>query len=80
MAQQFTKRSAQDKTGVSNVVFDIMTMLNNKLQGVAAMEMYKEDAERSNDQEVMNLINDLEKKELQDINKLKDVLKQRLTA
>lgn len=80
MAQQHTKRSAQTVTGVSNVAYNVLTILNNKLDGVAAMQMYKEDAQQSNDTEVLNLINELEEREVQDISKLKRLLSQRLTV
>jgi hypothetical protein len=37
--------SAEHATGVTNLAFDLVSLLHNKLEAVAAMEIYKRDAE-----------------------------------
>jgi hypothetical protein len=79
MATQ-TKRSTENVTGISNVAYDVLTLLQSKLDGISAMQIYKEDAERSNDSEVRKLLDDLEQKEMQEITKLRRILSQRLSS
>lgn len=56
MASQVdAKRQTEEKTGVSNVTYDLLTVLQNKLTGVAAIEEYKIDAKDHGDNEAMQL-------------------------
>ncbi len=72
------KREAERISGTSNVAYDLVTILQNKLQGIAAMEEYKRDAEQANDREVLDLLNDLERREVEDVNRLEGLVAQRL--
>lgn len=72
-----TKQQSSSATGVENVTYDVMTVLTNKLQGVAAMERYKKDAQ--GDQEVLSCFEEIEQRERQDIDKLKDLVSRRLS-
>lgn len=80
MAREQTQRQSEQVTGVSNVAYDLMAVLYNKLEGVAAMEEYKLDAEDSGDQEAWNLFDQIEKQEAQHIEQLRKLLVQRLSA
>ena len=44
-----SKRRSDQVSGVSNVAFDLLTILENKLQGIAAMEEYLMDCEECGD-------------------------------
>ena len=52
MDQDEAKRRSERVTGISNIAYDLMVVLTNKLEGVAAMEEYKLDAEAANDSAV----------------------------
>ena len=73
-AKQFTDRIS----GVSNVAYDLLTILQNKLKAIAAFEEYKLDAEQAGDHEVMDLLAQLEQRECEDIDKLKRLVLKRL--
>jgi hypothetical protein len=76
---EHAKRHATPRaTGVSNVAYDLTTILTNKLQGAAAFEEYKLDAQEAGDQEAMQLLEQLEQREVEDIGKLKSLVAQRL--
>lgn len=72
-----TKQHADSATGVGNVTYDVMTVLTNKLQGVAAIEEYKQDAK--GDQEVMQCFEQIEQREREDIDKLREIVAKRLS-
>ena len=67
-------------SGVTNVTYDLISLLHNKLEGVAAFEEYKLDAQDEGDQEVMRLFEELERREAEDVQKLKECLSRRIQA
>jgi hypothetical protein len=74
MVQQ--KQQAERVSGVSNVAYDLISVMNNKLEGIAALEVYKQDAQ-GND-EVQSLFNDLQQQATQDVSRIKGLLVQQL--
>jgi hypothetical protein len=70
------KRRSDRVTGVSNVAYDLMVILTNKLEGVAAIEEYKEDAQ--GDKQVLDLLNRLQQQSHQEIQELQSLLTQHL--
>ncbi len=70
------KRQVEGLSGVSNVAFDLLTILENKLQGVAAMEEYLLDC--GGDAEVRALLQDLQRREVEDVARVKSLLVKRL--
>ncbi|MBX5492200.1 MAG: hypothetical protein IRZ14_13685 [Chloroflexi bacterium] len=78
MAQAQAKQQSEQRTGVSNVAYDLVTILQNKLKGIAAFEEYKLDAQAAGDQEVLDLLTRLEQRERQDVDQLKQLVVQRL--
>jgi hypothetical protein len=68
------KRGVEQVTGVSNVAYDLMAVLTNKLQGMAAMEEYKLDAEASGDREVGRFFTRMEERDRQEIGELREML------
>ena len=74
MVQQ--KQQAERVSGVSNVAYDLISVMNNKLEGIAALEVYKQDAEGN--QEVQSLFNDLQQQATQDVARIKGLLAQHL--
>lgn len=72
------KQQSEQISGVSNVAYDLMAVMTNKLEGIAAMEEYKLDAEDAGDTEVQDLLNLMEQQEVSDVDKIKKLLLQRL--
>lgn len=78
MTIEEAKRTADDITGISNVTYDLISTLHNKLQAVAAMEGYKRDAEASGDREVIDCLNRIIGRETEDLQQLRGLLAARL--
>ena len=72
------KRSAGHVTGMSNVTFDLLTILENKLQGIAAMEEYKIDCRDEGDTMALELIERLQRIASEDVSQLRDLLRERI--
>jgi deazaflavin-dependent oxidoreductase (nitroreductase family) len=72
--QEEAKRRSERMTGVSNVAYDLMVVLTNKLEGVAAMEEYKFDADAANDSAVRAVFERIEQREREDIDELRGLL------
>lgn len=70
------KKESEQISGVSNLGFDLLTLLHNKLEGIAALEAYKVDAQGN--QEVSSLLDELQQTAVQDVQKLKPLLMQEL--
>lgn len=73
-----TKQRSEETTGVSNVAYDLMVVLTNKLQGIAALESYKNDAVRGNDPKVSEIFARLIQRDRQEIDELRGLLIERL--
>ena len=69
--------TAQD-TGISDVTYDVMNLLTNKLEAISAIEVYLEDADDANDQEMTQLLNQLRQQDTQTVQQLKGMLVKRL--
>jgi hypothetical protein len=72
------KREAEDVSGISNVTYDLMATLTAKLEGIAALEEYIDDAREEGADDVRALFEELQQNETQSINRLRELLKQYL--
>ncbi len=72
------KRAAEDVSGVSNVTYDLMATLTAKLEGIAAMEEYIDDAKEEGADEVRAVFEELQQRDTQDVSRLRDLLRQHL--
>lgn len=72
------KQHSNQISGISNVAYDLMAVMTNKLEGIAAMEEYKLDAEDAGDTEVQQLLDQMEQREASDVGKIKELLLKRL--
>ena len=70
------KRNAENVSGVSNVAYDLLALLTNKLEGIAAIEQYKQDAQ--GDQEVLQCFEQLEEQARKDVDQLRQLVTSRL--
>ena len=78
MASESAKRGAERVTGIANVTYDVVTLLNNVLEGAAALELCKQDAREAGDQEAEELFTQLQQQLSQQIPQLKQCLQKRL--
>lgn len=78
MDSEQAKRETEQISGISNVAYDLMSVMTNKLEGIAAMEEYKLDAEDAGDTEFEDLLHQLQQREVGDVDQLKRLLLQRL--
>ena len=72
------KRRSDSVTGVRNSAYDLLSMLEHKLRGIATMEQYKLDFKEDGDMEAQRLLEEIEQQEIQQIGKLREIVKQRL--
>jgi hypothetical protein len=70
------KQQAESATGVKNTTYDVMTVLTNKLQSIATIEQYKQDAQ--GDSEILECFNQIQERERADVDKLRNLVVQRL--
>lgn len=61
-------------TGVSDLAYDLMIVLSNKLEGVAAMQEYMRDADEAGDTEVHGCFERLARQEREAIDELRPLL------
>lgn len=78
MEMDRAKQQSEQISGISNVAYDLMAVMTNKLEGIAAIEEYKLDAEDAGDSEVEALLNQMEQQEVDDVAKIKTLLLKRL--
>lgn len=78
MSTEEAKKQSEQISGISNVAYDLMAVLYNKAEGIAAIEAYKMDAEEDGDQEVQDLFDRIQQEETRHIEQLKNLLIQRL--
>jgi rubrerythrin len=79
MAMSQEKRRTGKLNGVSNVTYDVMTMLQSKLEALEAYEIYRRDAQEAGDREVEEALTQISQHDAQHAQRLKDLLKQRLS-
>ena len=70
------KRQAEDATGVSNVTYNVMAVLTNKLQSIAAIEEYKRDAQ--GDSDVLQAFGQIQDRDRRDVEQLREIIANRL--
>lgn len=76
MVIEQAKRSTDQITGISNVTYDLISVMHNKLQAIAAMEGYKQDCQ--GDREILDLLDRLVQRETEDLAELREALSTRL--
>jgi hypothetical protein len=78
MDREDAKVTADNVTGVSNVAYDLMVVLSNHLEGIAALQEYKLDADEAKDSEVSKSFDRIEKRYKDGIDELRTLLVARL--
>ncbi len=70
------KKQSEQTSGVSNVGYNLLTLLHNKLEGIAALEAYKADAQGN--QEISSMLDELQQTAVQEVARLKPLVMQEL--
>ena len=78
MTKEPAKGGAERVTGIANVTSDVVTLLNNALEGAAALEVYQQDAREAGDQEAEALFTQLQQQLTAQPSQLKRFLHKRL--
>jgi len=63
---------SQQVSGVSNLAADLVTLLPNKLDAIAALERYQQDAQQSED--VAGYLQQLQQQEVQAVERLRQLV------
>lgn len=74
MTMEQAKRRCAETSGISNVAYDALALLTNKLQGIAAIEEYKLDAREAGDKQFLDLLADLERRACEDVARLQGLV------
>ena len=73
-----TKKQSEGLTGVSNIAYDLMIVLANKLEGIAAMEEYKQDAQEAGDTDCSSLFERMQQQDREAVSELRTHLARHL--
>ena len=79
MAMSQEEQRTEKSGGVSNVTYDVLTMLQSKLEALTAYEVYRRYAQQAGDRELEDALSQISQHDAQDVQRLKDLLKQRLS-
>ena len=79
MSMEEAKRGAEHISGVSNVAYDLLAVLYNKLEAVAALGEYTQDAQAAGDEEARAMFEQLAQSEAEEIGRLRALVAQRLS-
>jgi len=71
MSDEAKKQQSQQLTGVSNIAYDLMIVLSNKLEGIAAMEEYRQDAQEAGDNDCASLFERLQRQDREAVDELR---------
>ena len=74
MDHEEAKVQSELMTGVTNVAYDLMVVLTNKLEGIAAIEEYKLDADAAQEPAVRAAFERVEQRERESVDELRDLL------
>jgi len=78
-AMEQAKRGAA-RSGVSNVTYDLVSVFNNLLEGIAAMETYKEDADEAGDNASLAFFTEWQETTRGQIDRVRDLLTARIAS
>lgn len=76
MDREEAKVSSARVTGVSNIAYDVMVVLSNHLEGIAALQEYKLDAD--GDSDVLATFDRIEQRYQEGVDELRGLLVKRL--
>jgi hypothetical protein len=78
MDREEAKVDSDRVTGISNVAYDLMVVLSNHLEGIAALQEYKLDTDEAGDSEVSDAFERIEQRYQEGVEELRSLLMTRL--
>ena len=78
MAKPQPDERSERVTGVSTVAYDVMALLYSRLEGIAAIEDYRLDAQEDDDQEFSALLDEVQVRDSEVVERLRKLLVKRL--
>ena len=75
-----SKRGAERISGVPNVTYDLVAVLHNKLDAIAAMEIYKQDAQGAGHREAEAFFDQCQRDDRAAVERLRGLLSSQLQA
>jgi hypothetical protein len=76
--EQSKRQEAERISGVPNVAYDLTAVFHNKLEGIAALETYKRDAEAAGDSELVAFFGECQQTARSEAERLRGMLVKRL--
>lgn len=73
-------KSAERVTGIPNLTYDLLTLLQNKLEAITAYEVYKEDAQEAGNARALSIFEHCQDVDRALVNKLRRLLADELGA
>ncbi len=77
--EQAERESAERISGVPNVAFDLIAVLHNKLEAIAAYEVYKQDAREAGHRQAEAFFDQCQQFERTAVQQLRELLAQNLS-
>ncbi|MBA3415452.1 MAG: hypothetical protein H0U10_09530 [Chloroflexia bacterium] len=74
MANETKKQQSEGLTGISNIAYDLMVVLSNKLEGIAAIEEYRQDAVDTGDSDCAALFERIQRQDRESVDELRSHL------
>lgn len=62
--------------GMSNVSYDLLSVLQNKLEGMEAYDKYIQDAQQAGDQQCQQLLSQIKQQDGQQVEQLRNAVEQ----
>jgi|SwirhisoilCB1_FD_contig_61_3684248_length_617_multi_2_in_0_out_0_1 hypothetical protein len=74
------RQSAELVTGISNVAYDLITLLQNKLEAITACEVYKQDAQEAGNARALSVLEHCQDVDRAFVQRLRRLLAEELGA
>ena len=74
------RQSAERVTGISNVAYDLITLLQNKLEAITACEVYKQDAQEAGNARALSVLEHCQDVDRAFVQRLRRLLAEELGA
>ena len=80
LTEQAKRQNAERITGVPNVTFDLTAVLHNKLEAIAAYEVYRQDAREAGHRQAEVFFDQCQQFERASVQQLRELLAQDLSV
>lgn len=78
MSMEQAKRGAEHISGVPNVTYDLISVMHNRLEGIAVLEAYRQDAEEAGDREAASFFTESQRQARTEVERMRGMLASRI--